>query len=110
MWKSAIARAKRLKDEGRKFSPVVKKEPTHIRWQANVVAENEGSCSDEDAQTHNDAGGSSNDAAVGVLSPTPATIETGGKRLRSGKADGVKDAQKSAKNASQKLKKMRQHK
>ena len=51
MWKSAIARVKRLRDEGRNFAPIVKKEPSKVVWR-----EDEGGQADPDTFSDNEPG------------------------------------------------------
>ena len=103
---------KRLRDEGRKFSPVVKKEASQVHWHANEVPQDDGeSCSDTEAMPANEEAGKGNDVTGTLLAPAASQDEDRGmKRSRSAQTSGVKVAQISAKNASKKLKKMRTQK
>ena len=126
MWKSAIARVKRLRDEGRKFAPIVKKEPSKVVWREDeggqadpdTFSDNEPGLEDtiengfattqRPVEAQSEAGSAGMMPSLGEGASTAAAPKKGKKR--GNEMSSVKKNQKSAITASKNLKKMRSQK
>ena len=90
MWKSALSRVKRLRDQGRLSKPVVKKEVGQVAWRLSSAHEtNVADRSDED-DIACDVSGSFRIAPVNVTTQVGASVPTGGDALKTRLAASAK--------------------
>ena len=78
MWKSALSRVKRLRDQGRLSKPVVKKEVGQVAWRFSSAHETDVADRSDEDDIACDVSGSFGIAPVNLTTQVGASVPTGG--------------------------------